>query len=126
MVESTAKSLTRQGLLALDQTIAARLGGEEEAEPSAIEAGAPAVQETVVPALWPEGGSGITPVKAPAPAGAGSVSMASVGVQVLKDVTRDLAADYIPADKQEKVLYFSLGVLAMLLFVMLVRLVQRH
>jgi hypothetical protein len=76
----------------------------------------------------PEGGSGITPVKAPAPAretATGSVSMASVGVQVVKDVTRDLAADYIPADKQEKVLYFSLGVLAMLLFVMLVRLVQR-
>jgi hypothetical protein len=51
--------------------------------------------------------------------------MASVGVQVAKDVARDLAADYIPADKQEKVLYFSLGALAMLLFVVLVRLVQK-
>lgn len=51
--------------------------------------------------------------------------MASVGVQVVKDVARDVAADYIPADKQEKVLYFSLGALAMLVFVVLVRLVQR-
>ncbi len=51
--------------------------------------------------------------------------MTSVGVQVVKDVARDLAADYIPADKQEKVLYFSLGALAMLLFVVLVRLVQK-
>jgi hypothetical protein len=44
---------------------------------------------------------------------------------VAKDVAKDIASDYIPADKQERVLYFSLGVLAMLLFVLLVRLVQK-
>jgi carbon monoxide dehydrogenase subunit G len=146
LIESTAKSITRQGLQSLDQTIAARLAVPEE------QAGTPVVQE-IAQSEWllpeggsginpvrapspvganPEGGSGINPVRAPAPTGtpaggaaAGAVSMTSVGVQVAKDVARDLAADYIPADKQEKVLYFSLGALAMLLFVVLVRLVQK-
>ena len=155
LIESTARSITRQGLQALDATIAARLA---VAAPGQVgeQAGTPAVQE-IAQSEWllpeggsginpvrapapvgksPEGGSGINPVKAPAPVGAptggtaggttsGSVSMTSVGVQVAKDVARDLAADYIPADKQEKVLYFSLGALAMLLFVVLVRLVQK-
>ena len=141
LIESTAKSITRQGLQALDQTIAGAVGSAA----AAVQAETPAVQESAeadwllpeggsginpvrapAPMGEPEGGSGITPVKAPAPAGAGRrCSMASVGVQVVKDVARDLAADYIPADKQEKVLYFSLGALAMLLFVVLVRLVQR-
>jgi carbon monoxide dehydrogenase subunit G len=150
LIESTAKSITRQGLQALDQTIAARLVAA-----SVVPEEAPAVQE-IAQGEWllpeggsginpvkapaptglpeakgqkyqPEGGSGINPVKAPAPTGeqAGAVSMTSVGVQVVKDVARDLAADYIPADKQDKVLYFSLGALAMLLFVVLVRLVQK-
>ena len=52
-------------------------------------------------------------------------SAASVGVQVAKDVVKDLTKDYIPEDKQEPVLWFSLGALAMLLFVVLVRLVQK-
>jgi hypothetical protein len=46
-------------------------------------------------------------------------------VQVAKDVARDLAKDYIPEDKQERVVWFGLGALAMLLFVVLVRLVQK-
>jgi hypothetical protein len=48
-----------------------------------------------------------------------------VAAEVARDVAKDLASDYIPADKQERVLYFGLGALAMLLFVVLVRLVQR-
>jgi uncharacterized protein len=147
LIESTAKSITRQGLQALDATIAARLAEpvvgqiEEQAKPTHASA-SPALQE-IAQGLLPEGGSGINPVRAPAPAGVSpeggsginpirtpapetnSVSMTSVGVQVVKDVARDLAADYIPADKQERVLYFSLGALAMLLFVVLVRLVQK-
>ena len=136
LIESTAKSITRQGLQALDQTIAARLAvpagtAEQQVNPTLASA-TPAAQESAQGKLAPEGGSGIKPVKAPAPVGApagtaaaGAVSMTSVGVQVAKDVARDLAADYIPADKQERVLYFSLGALAMLLFVVLVRLVQK-
>ena len=52
-------------------------------------------------------------------------SAAGIGLQVAKDVAKDLTKDYIPADKQEQVAWFTLGALAMLLFVVLVRLVQR-
>jgi uncharacterized protein len=127
LIESTAKSVTRQGLQALDQTIAARL-----AAASAVQEEVPVVQAIAQGEWLPRDGAGSNPVKAPAPAGAqaggsaaGAGSMTSVGVQVAKDVARDLAADYIPPDKQEKVIYFSLGALAMLLFVVLVRLVQK-
>ncbi len=44
---------------------------------------------------------------------------------VVTDVARDLASDYIPEDKQERVVWFALGALAMLAFVVLVRLVQQ-
>lgn len=52
-------------------------------------------------------------------------SMLGIAGAVAKDVAQDLTKEYIPADKQEPVLYFSLGALAMLLFVVLVRLVQK-
>ena len=157
------RRVAEQEVQALDATIAARLAiqapeqGEEQAGTPALQEiargewllpeGGSGINPVKAPAPLPEGGSGINPVKATAPTGAvagsasgsatgaaagaasgaaaGAVSMTSVGVQVAKDVARDLAADYIPADKQEKVLYFSLGALAMLLFVVLVRLVQK-
>jgi carbon monoxide dehydrogenase subunit G len=134
LIESTAKSLTRQGLTVLDQSIQARLA--PAAEPLTAPNGA-APEATPVPTVVAAGSPGLAatpqaPADVPTPATraaqpvtAAEVSMASVGVQVAKDVARDLAADYIPADKQEKVLYFSLGALAMLLFVVLVRLVQK-
>jgi hypothetical protein len=46
-------------------------------------------------------------------------------MDVAKDVARDLASDYIPPNQQEKIFYVALGALGMLLFVLLVRLVQR-
>jgi carbon monoxide dehydrogenase subunit G len=109
LIESTAKSVTRQGLTALDQMIQERL------QP-AVESAEPVVEQA---------GQAFPPARPATPAAQGGASMASLGVQVAKDVVRDVAADYIPADKQEKILYFSLGALAMLLFVVLVRLVQR-
>jgi len=51
--------------------------------------------------------------------------MTGIVLEVARDVAKDLAAEYIPADKQERVLWFGLGALAMLAFVVLVRLVQR-
>lgn len=103
LIESTAKSLTRQGLSALDQMIQARM--------------APAAEAAPVP------GAPAEPAAAPAPPP--PPSAAGMAAEVVKDVARDLAADYIPADKQERVLWFALGALAMLAFVVLVRLVQR-
>jgi carbon monoxide dehydrogenase subunit G len=132
LIESTAKSVTRQGLTALDLLIQARLqpaapaSGTDSADVPAVTfvpAGiGPAA--TAAPAPHPAG-TPILDAATSAPPAAAPVSMATVGAQVLKDVTRDIAADYIPADKQEKVMYFSLGALAMLLFVILVRLVQK-
>jgi carbon monoxide dehydrogenase subunit G len=122
LMESTAKSVTRQGLAVLDQMIQASLQPAQQvdgapaaaqpatAEPERVQAG-PGARATVPPHL--------PAAQAPAP------SAAAIGVQVAKDVARDIASDYIPADKQERVLYFGLGALAMLLFVVLVRLVQK-
>jgi hypothetical protein len=54
---------------------------------------------------------------APAP------SAAKIAFEVAKDVSRDLLAEVVPLRSQEKLLWFVLGALAMLLFVLLVRLV---
>lgn len=109
LIESTAKSVTRQGLTALDQTIQARISPPVTLPP-------PARTDTLA-------GAAATPAPRPA---AAQPSMAGVTAEVIKDVAKDLASDYIPADKQTRVLYFGLGALTMLLFVVLVRLVQRN
>lgn len=102
LIESTARSMTRQGLTALDQTIQAR-----SAPP-------PAAAPAPTPGALPS-----------APPPAQQASMAGMAAQVARDVARDMAADYIPPEKQERVVWFALGALAMLAFVVLVRLVQR-
>jgi hypothetical protein len=51
--------------------------------------------------------------------------MGRMAAAVFKDVAQELAADYIPPEKQQPIFYFVLGALAMLIFVVLVRLVQR-
>jgi uncharacterized protein len=118
LIDSTAKSIIRQGLKVLDEQIQVRLAppapavveaAERQAEPPA--APAPAVGP-VAPTLRPQ------PQAAPTP------SAAKIATEVAKDVARDLAADYIPLNQQEKVFYAVLGALGMLLFVILVRLVQ--
>jgi hypothetical protein len=48
-----------------------------------------------------------------------------MALEVAKDVVQDLTSDYIPREKQPQAFAFILGALAMLLFVMLVRAVQR-
>ena len=50
--------------------------------------------------------------------------MGRVAVQTAKDVASDLASDYIPREQQKSLVFFALGALSMLLFVVLVRLVQ--
>ncbi len=115
LIESTAKSMTRQGLAALDQMIQARIA-PPVAQPAPLpEAGG------VAPAA---AASFATPVQPAAARPAQGPSTAGMAAQVAKDVARDLASDYIPPDKQERVVWFGLGALAMLAFVVLVRLVQ--
>ena len=113
LVESTARSMTRQGLTALDQMIQARIA-PQVAQP------APSVVDTsgVAPTVAAPAAMPATQHPAPAP------STASMAAQVARDVARDLASDYIPPEKQERVVWFGLGALAMLAFVVLVRLVQ--
>lgn len=108
LIESTARSMTRQGLTALDQNIQARLAPAQAVNPaSETTPAAPARAAT-----------------APLPAQQASVT--DIAAQVAWDVARDMAADYIPPEKQERAVWFALGALAMLAFVVLVRLVQHR
>jgi uncharacterized protein len=128
LIDSTAKSVIKQGLKVLDDQIRTRLApppaaaplpaseviaptptpAAEELAAAAPTAATPAIQARVQPSTQPH-----------APA-AGNFATA-----VIKDVASDLASDYIPLNQQEKVFYALLGALGMLLFVILVRLVQR-
>lgn len=108
LIDSSAKSLTRQGLEALDAQIQARL--------------APAAPTILAGSGEPKGAPAAPLPPRPAPAGP---SMAGIAMETAKDVAKDLAADVIPPEQQQNVLYFVLGALSMLLFVVLVRLVQK-
>lgn len=112
LIESTAKSIIRQGLKALDDQL---LNGDK-AEPAQPVQSAPPVAS---PETAPVSGSTAAPASAPPPA------MGKMAAEVIKDVVQDLASDYVPRDKQPQLFAFILGALAMLLFVILVRLVQR-
>lgn len=104
LLESSAKSITRQGLESLDAQIQARLAPPaEESHAEAAEA-SPASR---------------SPLPAPPPPSAARVAM-----QTTKDVASDLASDYIAPEQQKNLVFFVLGALSMLLFVVLVRLVQ--
>ncbi len=119
LIESTARSLTRQGLAALD----AALGSAGQAAPGIGGPGEEAAAGSGPGAQFPNLQS---PVSQPPPARVpASPSMAGIAVEVARDVAKDLAGDYVPADKQERVTWFALGALAMLAFVVLVRLVQK-
>lgn len=131
LVESTAKSLTRQGLQALDREVQYRVNPPPE--------GAPAGADAVAEAAEPDAGEPVegapTPVSQarewkPVPTMqhrhvVQQPGAASVMATTMKDVARDLASDYIPPNQQERVLWALIGALGMLLFVVLVRLVQK-
>ena len=107
LMDSSAKSLTRQGLEALDAQIQARLAPVVPAEPVAAPKGVPA-------ASAPRSPLARSPTSLCGPR----------RLQTSKDVAKDLASDYIPPAQQKNVVFFVLGALSMLLFVVLVRLVQ--
>lgn len=127
LIDSTAKSIIRQGLAALDGQIQARVAHATVVEEVAaapviapVESSStdpvvpqPAPVATPVPVTPPP----VTPKVAP-PAGP---SAAKIATEVAKDVARDLASDVIPMHQQEKVLWFGLGAIAMLVVVLLWR-----
>lgn len=117
LIDSTAKSVIRQGLKVLDEQIQARI-----APSAATPTPEPVVAPTPSPTPLP------LPTPTPQPAASAVPAFPQTGAfaaAVIKDVVRDLASDYIPPQHQEKALYALLGALGMLLFVILVRLVQR-
>lgn len=123
LIDSTAKSMIRQGLAALDTQVEARAAAVSEPatppdEPVAnddiIDDAGTTVSGTAA------GSSGAAtaatasnPVRpATAPTGPSVTKIAS---EVAKDVTRDLVSDVIPLQYQEKVMWFALGAIAMLI-----------
>ena len=116
LIESTAKSIIRQGLLALDSQVQARA---QAAPPSVLPP--PVELPTAAPPSTDKTAS--APLHAPVAPAAPAPSAAKIAFEVAKDVSRDLLAEVVPLRSQEKLLWFVLGALAMLLFVLLVRLV---
>ncbi len=121
LIDSTAKSMIRQGLTALDaqiQTLAAAAAAETQATgPVAAEPVADATVSDdagVVDPVAPAASNPATP-SAPRPAPPPMPSTTQMATNVAKDVARDLASDVIPLQYQEKVLWFVLGALAMLI-----------
>ncbi len=139
LIESTAKSVIKQGLKVLDDQIQARLAPPVEAAAPEPPPAPPVSAETVVSPTPPDVADQLAaaaptpstpPTEAPSSAAsfatrAESSSANSFASDVIRDVVRDLASDYIPPQQQERVFFAALGALAMLCFVVLVRLVQR-
>jgi carbon monoxide dehydrogenase subunit G len=126
LIDSTARSIVKQGLKVLDEQIQTRLAPPSPppiatAVPHAV-AGTPQtapIPRGAPPTMAPiESSSRPQPVAAP--------STAKLAADVATDVIRDLATDYVPLNQQEKLFYAVTGALGMLLFVILVRLVQRR
>ncbi|MGL4650945.1 MAG: hypothetical protein ACRC1H_16170, partial [Caldilineaceae bacterium] len=136
LVESSAKSLTRQGLQALERQIAATLAAVSApvaaasemavAEPAAASAtervGAAMQQAAESPAWQPVTTRRTVSTAAP---GAGS-SGGTIMLTTARDVASDLASDSLSPAQQERAIWAAVGALGMLLFVVLVRLVQKR
>lgn len=139
LIDSTAKSIIRQGLGALDLQIQARAAeaatvAATAAETTAETTAATTASTAAIPAVLTEDTLGIaTPsvmvATAPtqpaipampktAPAGPSATKIAT---EVAKDVARDLASDVVPLQYQDKVLWFAFGAVAMLVLVLLLR-----
>ena len=123
LIDSTAKSLIRQGLAALDTQVEARAATtatvpEESAASHFVDdVGTAHDEATAAPAPTP---ATAPPSPAPMPTGPSTTQIAA---EVAKDVARDLASDVVPLQSQEKVLWFGLGAGAMLILVLLFNLI---
>jgi carbon monoxide dehydrogenase subunit G len=154
LVESSAKSLTRQGLQALERQIATSLlpveavaaAAHHDAARTPMAAGAalPAGQALEAGSAPQAGVTGVTPAGDGASSGPAwqpvttrrtvtgappppaRTSATSVMLTTARDVAGDIASDYISPAQQERLVWAGVGALAMLLFVVLVRLVQKR
>ena len=114
LVDSTARSLTRQGLQSLENIIAARLQPEAEA------GGAPAPSNGTEAATETGAGAG-APGPAPPSSSAGATvqpevatpSTMEVGINVARDVASDLAKEVNIHGSGRKVLYILAGFAAL-------------
>src|SRR5262249_19154465 len=131
LIESTAKSIIRQGFQTLDTQLVS--GGSQAtpvdetpvtaSEQRMVES--PEIEPIPVPTPIPAPIPAATPRPIPTPSPVAAPDFGQVAMDVAKDVVQDLASDYVPREKQPQVFAFILGALSMLLFVVLVRLVQR-
>lgn len=114
LIDSTAKSMIRQGLAALDAQIQAQVAASTVPETAAPPA---AKGDAVADAPVADDAGVVEPVAATKPAASPPPmpSATEMATNVAKDVARDLASDVIPLKYQEKALWFVLGALAMLI-----------
>lgn len=128
LIDSTAKSMIRQGLAALDTQVEARAAAVAEPTPPASE---PSAAEPSADEIVDDAGTTAAEATRPAPTVAAAPppprpagpSTTKIAAEVAKDVARDLASDVVPLQAQEKVLWFGLGAVAMLVLVWLINLI---
>jgi carbon monoxide dehydrogenase subunit G len=125
LIDSTAKSIVRQGFKVLDEQLQARLAPPVPAAKTDSPAAPAPLDGTAATPPRPEMRPQATPTTQPTLPPTSGPSATRLALDVARDVARDLASDYIPSSQQDKVFYAALGALGMLLFVILVRLVQR-
>lgn len=137
LIESTAKSIIKQGLAALDGQIQARVAATPAAAAAEMVADALPVQVAPVEvrkeeakseaasmpavATAPQTATPPTAAVKPAAPPPPSIDTAKIAFEVAKDVSRDLLSDVIPLKNQEKALWFALGALAMFILVVIIR-----
>ena len=154
LIDSTAKSIIRQGFRTLDEQLTddGKSGQETRSRGEAVPVNGTPASTSNSATAQPERATGgaetpsaSTGATAVAPAGSvkktdgneaeptervhvgppSPTQMGRMAVDIAKDVAQDLASDYIPRDKQPQVFAFVLGALSMLFFIFVVRLVQR-
>ncbi len=106
LVDSTARSLTRQGLQSLENIIASRL---QPPAPEPAESAAPSPSNGTAAASGPPPPDPPRPPDPPPPPDVAAPSTMEVGINVAKDVATDLAQEFKNNPNSRKVLYVLAG-----------------
>lgn len=114
LVDSTARSLTRQGLQSLEKIIAARLqpAEPEPAQPDPADSAAPSPSNGTAAASEPRAADRARAPEPPhhtAPPSPAAPSTMEVGINVAKDMVTDLAQEFQTYNGGRKVLYILGG-----------------